>query len=162
MDVSKTDIITVRAFKHDGSEHRSWLARVLRVEGPLVVLSGEFESEVQHQLLGTIPSGTLSIEYYWLDRWYNIFRFHRPDGKLRNYYCNVNVPPEFDGETLKYVDLDIDILVNSDFSYQILDLDEFERHANLYGYSEEIRANAMQAVLELEALIEHRSFPLNE
>jgi len=128
----------------------------------LLVLEGKFDADIEHDLLGTIVSGTRSLEYYWLDRWYNVFRFSRPNGALRNYYCNVNVPPSFNGGILSYVDLDLDILVAPDFSFQILDAKDFERNAEVYGYDDEIRANAQRALEELVAMIERRSFPFND
>lgn len=152
----------MRACKYDGSEHRRWPATLLRQEGSLLVLDGRFEQEIQHDLLGTIAAGTTSIEYYWLDRWYNIFRFMEPSGEIRNYYCNVNVPPAFDGEFLSYVDLDTDILVEPDFSYRVLDLEEFEQNAARYGYPIDVRQNAELALGELIDLIESRSFPFGE
>jgi protein associated with RNAse G/E len=153
--------IEVRVYKYDGLLHRTWPAELLRQEGSLIVLDAKFADEVTHDLLGTIASGTLSLEYYWLDRWYNVFRFVEPDGTLRNYYCNVNVPPTFDGETLSYVDLDLDILVEPDLSYRILDVEDFERNAEDYGYSVEVQANARRAVDELVRMIETRAFPFN-
>ena len=153
--------IVVRVYKYDGLLHRTWQAELLRQESSLIVLDARFADEIIHDLLGTIAIGTHSLEYYWLDRWYNVFRFAHPDGKLRNYYCNVNVPPTFDGETLSYVDLDLDILVAPDFSYQILDLEDFESNAKRYGYSTEVRTNARRAVDELVRLIETREFPFN-
>ena len=153
--------LTVRVLKYDGAEYRRWNARVARREGSLIVLDAEFEFDVQHRLLGDIRRGTRTIEYYWLDRWYNIFRFTQPDGKLRNYYCNVNVPAKFDGETLSYVDLDLDILVDPDFSYRVLDLEDFERNARLFDYTEDVRANARQALAELVSMIESRAFPFD-
>ena len=155
-------MITVRAHKYDGSIHRSWRAEVLRQESSLIVLDAVFADEVQHDLLGTIARGTVSLEYYWLDRWYNVFRFQQPTGELRNYYCNVNIPPTFDGQLLTYVDLDIDILVNADFSYSVLDQEEFDENANVYGYSDDVRKQAELAVVELKELIETRSFPFGE
>jgi protein associated with RNAse G/E len=71
----------------------------------------------------------------------------------------VNVPPTFDGETLSYVDLDLDILVQPDFSYQILDVEDFDQNTKLYGYSAEVRRNAHRALDELTELIEAREFP---
>ena len=112
--------IAVCAYKFDGVLHRSWTAELIRRDGSLLVFDAKFSEEIVHDLLGTIAVGTHSLEYYWLNRWYNIFRFAQPDGQLRNYYCNVNQPPTFDGKTLSYVDLDLDILVAPDFSYQIL------------------------------------------
>ena len=153
--------VEVRVYKYDGLLHRTWNAELIRQEGSLIALDAKFADEIVHDLLGTIAIGTQSLEYYWLDRWYNVFRFAQPDGKLRNYYCNVNVPPTFDGKALSYVDLDLDLLVEPDFSYRILDVKDFERHAESYGYSSEVQANALRAVEELVTMIETRAFPFN-
>jgi protein associated with RNAse G/E len=158
----KKPCIEVRAYKYDGALHRSWSAELLRQEGSLVVLDAEFPEEIVHDLLGTIATGTRSLEYYWLDRWYNVFRFAQPNGTLRNYYCNVNVPATFDGETLSYVDLDLDILVDPDFSYQVLDVADFERNAALFGYTAEVQTKAREALAELVGLIEKRAFPFSD
>lgn len=148
--------------KYDGSEHRRWPARIAKTNGPLLILDAVFEKEIRHDLLGTISSGTISTEYYWLDRWYNVFRFSDPDQKLKKFYCNINVPPRFDGRVLSYIDLDIDVLVEPDFTYRILDEDDFEQNAKRYPYPEEIQVNARRAMEELTGLIESRSFPFNE
>jgi protein associated with RNAse G/E len=144
--------VVVRVCKYDGKEYRRWSARLAQQVGPLIVLDAVFDEEVQHDLLGKIPLGTISKEYYWLDRWYNVFRFSD------RFYCNVNKPPTFDGAVLTYVDLDIDVLVESDFSYRILDLEEFEANE----YTAEVEYNARQALQELIALVETRSFPFDE
>ena len=153
------ETVVVRACKHDGREHRRWSAELLEQNGSLLVLNAYFPEEISHELLGKIVVGTHSLEYYWLDRWYNIFRFAEPNGSLRNFYCNVNVPPTLDGLVLTYVDLDLDILVAPDFSYQILDKDDFEDNAKLYNYSDEVRYHANKALDELINLIEAREFP---
>jgi protein associated with RNAse G/E len=152
-------LIEVQTFKFDGQLHRTWQAEFVRQEGSLIVLDARFQDEIEHDLLGTIASGTHSLEYYWLDRWYNIFRFAQPDGELRNYYCNVNVPPTFAGEILSYVDLDLDILVAADFSYQVLDEEDFQSNAQTYRYPDELQQNARRAVEELVEMIRARAFP---
>ena len=154
--------MTVRARKYDGREHRRWSAELLEQDGSLLVLDAYFPEEISHDLLGTIAVGTHSLEYYWLDRWYNVFRFAEPNGELRNFYCNVNVPPILEGDTLSYVDLDLDILVSPDFSYQLLDRDDFERNVTLYNYTDEVQRNAAKALDELVNMIETRAFPFNE
>jgi protein associated with RNAse G/E len=156
------DTIVVSVLKYDGREHRRWPARVAKTEDTLLVLDAVFDEEIEHDLLGTIASGTISTEYYWLDRWYNVFRFSDPDRELKNFYCNVNTPPEFDGRVLSYIDLDIDVLVAPDLTYKILDVDDFEENAWRYGYPEEIQANARRALSQLTGLIEMKSFPFNE
>jgi protein associated with RNAse G/E len=139
--------------------HRSWPARLVRAEGTLLILDAVFQEDIDHNLLGRIDRGTISTEYYWTDRWYNVFRFSSPDQTLKQFYCNINLPPEFDGQVLRYVDLDIDVLVNPDFSYSILDRDDFEESARVYSYSEELQASAHQALEEIISLIDSRQFP---
>ena len=154
--------ITVRVFKYDGTEYRHWIARVARSEGSLIVLDAEFEIDVSHHLLGHIASGTRTVEYYWLDRWYNVFLFLTDDDQTRLYYCNINTPPTLEKGIVTYIDLDIDILVQPDLSYQVLDLEEFEENAKRYGYSDEVRKHAHAALGELVSLIESRHFPFGE
>lgn len=154
--------VVVSACKYDGREHRRWSARLKRRDDDLLVLDAEFAEEIRHQLLGVVARGTLSVEYYWLNRWYNIFRFLKPDGELRSFYCNVNIPPSFDGRVLSYVDLDIDILVAPDLSYRVVDEDEFALNAVKYGYPPQIRDRAYQALAELVGMIERREFPFGD
>ena len=144
--------VVVRVYKFDGREHRTWRARLAGQTGSLIMLDAVFQEEVEHDLLGKIASGTVSKEYYWLDRWYNVFRF---GGR---FYCNVTKPPSFAGSILTYVDLDIDVLVEPDFSYRILDLEDFE----IYPYPAEVKQKARQALEELISLIEARTFPFDE
>jgi uncharacterized protein len=151
--------ITVRVLKHDGTVYRRWTAQLSQHEGNLLVCDAEFDADVSHEILGEVKQHTRTVEYYWLTRWYNVFRFLRDDGSTRLWYCNINRPPQFDGHTITYVDLDIDILVQPDLSFKVLDEDEFEANAKLYGYSDEEKSCAHAAVQELTAMIEQRRFP---
>jgi protein associated with RNAse G/E len=162
LEINPGDQITVRVLKYDGAEYRRWNALVTRRAGSLIILNAEFEYDVQHQLLGNIQRGTRTIEYYWLDRWYNIFQFLDEAGRTRVFYCNINTPPTFADGTLSYVDLDIDVLVQPDLSCQVLDLEEFRANAVRYDYSGEVESMARAAVDELISLIERREFPFTE
>ncbi len=159
--VEAEELVEVHSCKYDGRVSRRWRARVAERRDTLILLDAVFDEEIRHPLLGTIAHGTLSREFYWTDRWYSIFRFEEPTGGLRNFYCNVNTPPIFDGRVLSYTDLDIDLLVAPDFSFRVLDEDEFEANAARYGYSAEIRAHAHASVDELIRLIESREFPFD-
>jgi protein associated with RNAse G/E len=154
--------VIVRTFKYDGSEHRRWSAQISQIEGTLIILDAKFVEEIHHPLLGTVVPETVSVEYYWLDRWYNIFRFIQPTGELRNYYCNVNIPPIFHRNVLSYIDLDIDVLVAPDLSYTILDEDEYAANAARFNYPLEVRRRAEEALKQVIALIEEGGFPFND
>jgi protein associated with RNAse G/E len=151
--------VTVRVNKYDGAEYRRWHAHITKHDGSMIVLEGEFDNDVQHDLLGEIKRGTRTVEFYWLDCWYNIFQFLKSDGSTRLYYCNISTPPVLDGGVLSYTDLDIDILVQPDLSYDVLDLEEFEQNARRLNYSDETKRRAHEAVIELVLMIKAHQFP---
>ncbi len=153
--------ITIRSRKYDLSIRRTWTCKLIGEHDGFLSSVGKFEFDVEHPGLGSIRRGTLSYEFYWLDRWYNIFRFHEPDGSFRNYYCNVSMPPTYENGVLDYVDLDIDVIVWKDFSYEVVDRDDFEQNAVKYGYTSGIRNNAEGSLAELIRLIEKREFPFS-
>ena len=154
--------ITINSRKYDQNIRRSWKGGLIREKDRLFVVIGKFDSDIEHSDLGLIRQGTVSFEHFWLDRWYNIFRFHEPDGSLRNYYCNLAMPATLTNDILDYVDLDIDVVVWPDGKYEVLDRDDFERNALKYGYPKEIREKTEESLLELIELIESREFPFSE
>jgi protein associated with RNAse G/E len=153
------DSVTVNSRKYGGRVRRTWTGGLVSRSDELIVLVGRFDSDVEHSDLGFIRSGTVSFEHFWLTRWYNIFRFHEPDGKLKAWYCNIAMPPTFDGSVLDFTDLDLDVVVWPDMSYQVLDRDDFERNSLKYGYPDDVRRTAEEAVNDLRLLIDNRAFP---
>ncbi len=151
--------ITVNARKYDGSLGRQWTAGVVSQTVDLIVAVGRFEFDVEHSDLGLIKKGTVSFEHFWKDRWYNIFRFHRPDGSLRNYYCNVAMPLTVEGATLEFIDLDIDVVIWPDGSFEVLDRDDFEKNSVHFGYPSEVLEKAEAALLELLDLAQSGKLP---
>lgn len=154
-------IVTVHARKFDGRLHREWQARLVSRDDSLIIVEGVFAEEILHAQLGRIAPGTRSVEYYWTDRWYSVFRFQEPSGELRNYYCNINVPVEFDGSVLTFVDLDIDVLVAPDFSRRILDEDEFAANSARYDYTAAVHETVPRALAELCEIIDRRDYPFD-
>lgn len=153
--------IVINSRKFDGEIHKSWKAELISETNELLTFKGIFETEVKHSILGVIRRGTVSYEYYWQNEWFNVFRFHEPEGDLRNFYCNINLPPKFVNGVLDYIDLDIDVLVWKDFSLQVLDLDEFEAHALKYNYSEEMKRKVNSTLDKLLSMIEQKTFPFD-
>lgn len=155
----ETSLITINSRKFDGSIRRSWSAGLASRSNEQVILVGRFEFDVEHNDLGRIAAGTVSFEHFWFDRWYNIFRFHEPDGRLKAWYCNVAMPPTFDGNVLDFVDLDIDVVVWPDMSHEVLDLDDFARNSVSYAYPKDVIERARRSVDEIVGLIDGGGLP---
>lgn len=152
---------TINSRKGDGQIHRSWRAQLLHESDELLIFEGIFEREVRHDELGVIRPGTVSLEYYWPRKTFNVFRFTEPTGELRCFYCNVNLPPTFDANTLDYVDLDIDILWTPGEDPRVLDLHEFESNSIRFGYDEATVRLAHSATQELLEMIARGNFPFD-
>jgi uncharacterized protein len=161
MKIPPVQTVTINSRKFDGRIHRSWKADLVEENDEYYLFAGKFEFEVNHPKLGVIRRNTVSYEYYWKNRWYNVFRFHEPEGELRNFYCNVNQPPLLQDGVLDYIDLEIDVLVWKDFTLEILDLDEFEENALIFNFSDEIKTRTRESLNELLWMIEARDFPFD-
>jgi hypothetical protein len=157
----RSSLTTINSRKFDGRIHRTWRAELLEETSELFLFVGEFDSEVKHSKLGVIRRGTVSYEYYWKNQWYNVFRFHEPGGELRNFYCNVNCPPQYENGVLDYIDLEIDILVWRDFSFEILDADEYEASARAFNFSDEIKYKVDESLNALLEMIKEKRFPFD-
>jgi uncharacterized protein len=156
------EIITINSRKLDNSIHRSWTCKLVEETEDYWLFAGKFDRQVEHKQLGVIRPGTISYEYYFKHEWFNIFRFHEPEGEFKFYYCNLNLPPKFEDNVLDYVDLDIDVLVRKDLSFEILDEDEFAENSVLFGYSDELKMKITESLAELILLISRRQFPFDK
>lgn len=128
----------VNSRRIDGSLRRSWAAELVDRTDLVLELAGTFRESVDHPDLGEIAAGTISKEVFFYDRWFNYFEFLEPDGRFRNYYFNICLPPTISEASVDYVDLDIDLIVWPDRSVSILDVEEFETDRDRFKYPPEI------------------------
>ncbi len=102
-----------------------------------------------------------SIEIYFTDRWYNVLHLREHTAYPNLWYSNIAMPARFDGKTLQWVDLDIDIRCYLDGSLQVLDEDEFEQNRVEMGYPSEVVECALTARDEVLRLGREGTFPFD-
>jgi len=101
-------------------------------------------------------TGDRFVEYYYSDRWYNIFAIHdRDDGKVKGWYCNVGMPAVIEDDVVSYVDLALDLWVSVDGKQTVLDEDEFAE----LELNDELSNNALNGLRELKALFKNNRPP---
>jgi protein associated with RNAse G/E len=102
-------------------------------------------------------TGDRFVEYYYFDRWYNIFAVHdREEGGVKGWYCNVGKPAVFEDGIISYIDLALDLWVSIDGKQTVLDEDEFQE----LDLSDELRSRALQALTELKELFLNNKPPM--
>lgn len=117
--------VDVVATKYDGVESFSWTAWLIRNTGSRLSLRMEEGTVLQSARHGPFPLESNSVIHLFRYRWYNVSAHLTSEGKVFSYYCNVATPYTFDGRVARYVDLEIDVVVNAAGDYSIRDLDEF-------------------------------------
>ena len=102
-------------------------------------------------------TGDRFVEYYFTDRWYNIFAIHdREDGKVKGWYCNVGEPAVIEDGVISYVDLALDLWVSTDGKQTVLDEDQFEE----LKLNDKLRTGAINGLNELKKLFLNNKPPM--
>src|SRR5258708_36812525 len=73
--------------------------------------------------------GDLFVEWFYTDRWYNIFEIHTAEGHLKGWYCNIAEPASIAAGVVASRDLLLDLLVGAHRAGQVLDAVGCARHA---------------------------------
>ncbi len=107
----------------------------------------------------TFRHGDVMTEWFYTNRWYNIFRLQDVEtGQLKGWYCNITRPAVFIGDTVAADDLALDLFVSPDGSALLLDEDEFAA----LDLSADDRAGSLQAVDRLLEAVDSRMPPFDE
>lgn len=70
-----------------------------------------------------VPSGTVTVAHYWVDRPYNVYHW-LTGGRTLAYYCNVAADTQVEEGRVSYLDLTVDVLLRTSGAIEILDEDE--------------------------------------
>jgi len=122
---------------------------LLKQDEHSIVLQALFDRDDMPFLDVVFKTGDRFIEYYYTDRWYNIFAVHdREDDRVKGWYCNIGKPAVFEDSTVSYIDLALDLWVSTSGKQTVLDQDEFDA----LELSEELRTGALHGLEELKEL----------
>lgn len=101
-------------------------AQVLERGENYVRLEAFFNRDDTDLGFATFKRGDRFVEYFYSDRWYNIFAvYDRDDGALKGWYCNICRPAVLGETAVHCEDLALDLWVTSDGETTLLDEDEF-------------------------------------
>lgn len=86
-------------------------------------------------------------EYFYANRWYNVYELRSRTGDLKGWYCNVTRPAVFGDGTIESEDLELDLFVSPD-RLTILVLDEEDYAARNLQSSDPVAHRAARAALD--------------
>jgi protein associated with RNAse G/E len=140
---------TVRVIytKYDGSAHRDYPARRLAADDAGVWVG--------------VSSGTASIYHgrpsveripfvLFIPRRAHWTAMFNPPPRTSEVYCDIATPARWDGDTVRIVDLDLDVVRRRTTGLvELRDEDEFEQHRVAFGYPGELVDEARAAAARL-------------
>lgn len=119
----------------------------IRRDANSIVLEARFTREDMPYMDIVLKKDDRFVEYYYTDRWYNIFAIYdRDDGALKGWYCNIGKPAVIEDGVVSYVDLALDLWVSADGKQTVLDEDEFEA----LNLTDGLREGALTGLNELK------------
>jgi hypothetical protein len=149
--------VTVRKLDHLGRQVTVYPGRVLRRTGVFIVLRTEWDRSPLDLDFVTLEPSDRWTEYFYADRWYNIFEICASGGRLKGWYCNVTRPPYISDTEVTAEDLALDLWVAPDREMRVLDEDEF---AALSLAPAECAA-ARRALAELQTMVREGAAPFD-
>lgn len=109
-----------------GEQIWSYPARVLARDGACIRLEAFFNRDDLELGYVTFKRGDRFIEYFYADRWYNVFAvYDRDAGHLKGWYCNICRPAVLSTTVVSCEDLALDVWVDPAGATIVLDEDEF-------------------------------------
>jgi len=107
-----------------------------------------------------ICNGDRVIEWFFTNRWYNIFEYHDvQDDHLKGWYCNITRPTSItttqQGLVIMWDDLALDVFIYPDGRFLLLDEDEMDD----LTLPADLTRHIWAAVDQLRALVDGRHAP---
>ncbi len=138
--------ITVQKKNLAGEVTYVYEGKLLSRDEHSIILEALFDRADMPFVDTVLRTGDRFVEYYYGDRWYNIFEIHdRDDDHIKGWYCNVCQPASFEDGIVSYVDLALDLWVSPDGQQTVLDEDEFEA----LNLDHELRSSALRGLQDI-------------
>ncbi|GCE17508.1 DUF402 domain-containing protein [Dictyobacter kobayashii] len=146
-------MITVIKLDPLGAEKLRYYGDVLRRSSEEIVVQASWTMAERDLGYTRFEPGDRFIEYYYADRWFNIFDISHQDGRRKGWYCNITEPAHIQETCIEQVDLFLDVWVDTSGTPLLLDEDEFAAASMLTGSQ---RQGAQQGLQTLLQMVENR------
>lgn len=118
--------ITIIKLDHRGREVFRYDSELLWRTTTEICVEAIFERGTVDFGVVQFEQGDRFVEWFYTDRWYNVFQVHKGQGPaIKGWYCNLTRPAQIDGNTVWAEDIALDVWVSPDGVITLLDEDEY-------------------------------------
>lgn len=160
-ELKNNKTIIMKAYKYDGKLHYEQPLQLHKKNDSNIVLSGAKGRELTHYTRDAVYKfDQETLEFFFTDRWYTAALVFDDDGNVIHVYCNIALPCKISKDVVEFIDLDVDVVVNEG-TIEVIDIDEFEEHKIIYGYSKDLQKKVFEAVDRVKKDIIKGNYPFN-
>jgi protein associated with RNAse G/E len=149
-------MITVFKLNPQGEVKIQYQGEVIKQDAHSMVIQASWTMPTRDLGYTQFEPGDRFTEYYYADRWFNIFDIADRDGVHKGWYCNIAEPAHISTDAIKQIDLLLDVWINPQGQPLLLDEDEFAAATTL---STEQRHGAQQGLQALIQMLTTREEP---
>lgn len=153
--------VKIKSLKHDNSFHRSWAENKVLFSDKHVIIGANNKTIVEEPDHKQWRTKELAIFYFPKNHWFNIVILFKSATEY-SFYCNVSSPPTLNTGVIQYIDYDIDVIVDKDNRYTVVDIDEFEENQVKMNYPAYVTGKIDEELLMLTSWIKKSRNPFNE
>ena len=157
--MKKGEKYRIHGYKHNGKLYKIWDEAILLDETEDYYVFGNRNTKVTKIFGKSWYTRETAILFYFKHNWYNIVAQLKKKGLY--YYCNIASPVIIDGNTIKFIDYDLDLRIFPDNNYKILDKGEYEYHKRIMKYPKDLQKILTFKLKELINRFEKRDFPFD-
>ena len=118
--------ITIYKNNHRGEPVWQYEGNVIERGDNYVCLRAYFDRKIATLGFVVFNRGDLFIEWFFSDRWYNIFQVHEGDSdQIKGWYCNITRPAYITEDTISADDLELDVWIMPNGTLMLMDEKEF-------------------------------------
>lgn len=150
--------ITVTKLNSLGESKIQYQGEVLERSADGIIIQAVWKHPLKDLGYICFEPGDRFIEYYYTNRWFNIFDIADFHNKRKGWYCNIAEPAEIHDDLINQKDLLLDVWVDPWGAPLLLDEDEFEFDTTL---DEIQRQGAKQGLHELLQMIAAQIAPFS-
>ena len=152
--------LAIQCYKHDGTLHRCWDRGLVLANNDNFVVVATKRAKVVERNGRCWFTKEPAVTIFSKNEWWNVICMMKPDGIC--YYCNIASPALVNRHMIKYIDYDLDAKMMQDGQIHLLDEKEYQRHKDLYNYSEDLDTVLRYQMQEIIKKMENHEFPFDD
>jgi len=143
------------SYDHKHQEYKTWEALIIASNDEFIITKNivPFKITYSTKKEKEFPIQTFITHFY--NEWFNIITVYDLKGVFQHWYVNITTPITFSHNTISYDDLLLDLRVYPDYTWDILDKDEYDEFR--HEIEEDVNMTIAETIHKLEKFISDRS-----